>query len=745
MTLQEFEILYKDICSQIAGYKLREAFDSIRHVTSDPLLNEFSPAAEALEQRYFYMLRLIGTSSPFPGAEGEMKALSDEMTKLMSGIDRAFRIANDPDIYYARLRFQKRRPEETLESLFADYIDEQKRLATDPAALTDTRRRARLEQLASDIFMNVWTASGFGSDLADTMAAMLADHDIPAYDRELWIAAIGLSAGTDSRRYRLLVNMTQEKDTRISVAAFVWICLNYMRGVRGDFKIDPELKSTVRDIAEHMPSDIMSFVTEYLRVLARKPDAGSGNLVSDLSRMGADMAGRFRIKPEAGMDKILGDVDGIMSDMPPGYMEKMKEFSEAQMRGDDVFAGTIGRMRSFPFFRLLSAWLTPFHLDRSELAPVVDSEGVGMATVLEKMPMLCDSDKYALVLSLAAAPEGLRSSMLTSMCASVSAVRQTEEGAEMMALMEVEMPRGAVMNNYIKNVSRLLRYFPGASGLGIPDDGMCVVPLMSMITELQVPEGYVQFVESVVSLGFPEVAVELYRPVDDAADKDLLCRMARANVMAGKDRDAIALYIRATDAGDDTMETAMELARLMLKDSGYSDNNSEYGERTPVNILEPFADMGAENPAFLRLMAEAYEHGNDCLRSAETYFNLDYVLPPDDMSAKLPLAKVLLKCGDSSEAHSVITPLVESAPTVEVLIVDSLALWRSGKRADAADVLWRAWDMYGGVFSAFRTDAEALSGKLPDLSATGGKDLSLFMLLDMLAYKIYGSRFGTIV
>ena len=66
--------------------------------------------------------------------------------------------------------------------------------------------------------------------------------------------------------------------------------------------------------------------------------------------------------------------------------EKIKDFIEAQNRGDDVYMATLGKMRQFPFFNNIPNWFLPFHAGHSALAEVTDGEGLAFADTVGKMP-----------------------------------------------------------------------------------------------------------------------------------------------------------------------------------------------------------------------------------------------------------------------------------------------------------------------------------------------------------------------
>ena len=145
-----------------------------------------------LEQRYFYMLRFIASGNVVPDIASELKDMTEAARSICMEIERARVARETQSMYGAQLRFQELRPEENLQSLVSDYLSELERLRTDSASLTDSRRAAALEQIASDIFMRLWVEFPVSSEDTELMMSMFEDSDIPDHDRELWLGALGL-------------------------------------------------------------------------------------------------------------------------------------------------------------------------------------------------------------------------------------------------------------------------------------------------------------------------------------------------------------------------------------------------------------------------------------------------------------------------------------------------------------------------------------------------------------------------
>lgn len=743
MTVPDIQEFRSGIIDLIRSHSNRKAIGAMRaFVAKDPDLQRFARQIDDAEQKYYYMLRFLNSSSPFDDVEGEMATFEEQLRSLLSDIVTAWSVANDPAEYYAQLRYQQRRPEETTESLFADYIEESKRLLSDTRAMIDTRRRATLERIAADIFMRIWTAPDFSDDLAATVTAMITDPDIPAYDRELWLNAVGLSASEDPQRIAILANIYRNADTRLAAAALMWLITGCMQFHNGFHSIDRSLYDTVRAIAESNPDDVLAVIEDFLRTVVRRSDPENERVVRDLGRMSAGMADRLsHIDPTN-----PSSVEDAMGNMPEGYFDKVKQFNDAQMRGDDVFAGTIGRMRHFPFFRSMPAWFLPFHLDRSELAPVVDSEGFGMASILEKMHMLTDSDKYALVLSLAEVPDSMRADMLANSYSSITGMAATDEGAEMMAALDTKISRRAAISNAVRGLARFAHHYNAAAQLFPPISDTSVEVTVNHIFDGYNPDGFEQFADRVAALGYSSTALSLYLRLvsspeaesEDKTDPVLLVKAARVAEASDSLGIADSLYHRAIRNGDNSLETALSLAALLLKDPYGNFNLEDGGDPldSPITILEPYLSDNPENPQLLRLLAEAYSSASDYHRAAEMYFNLNYILPQTDTSARGPLANALMHSGDYEEAIQVLADIPAIEKDVNLSATLAVAQWAAGMRDAAVITLTDA-------VAAAEGDVDKVKKALGDISFLSDiKGLGL--LPEILDYKAYGSRFGNL-
>lgn len=752
MNIKDLKDKLHTIGGLVNEHSNRMAIDSLRELCgADESLGTFRGRLDALEQRYYYMLRFLDSTAPFDAVDTELTAVENELKTIADDMLRAYRTANDPGQYYARLRFQKARPEETLESLYADYIEESKRLATDTRVLTDTRAKSALEQIASDIFMHIWTAGVFSTDTADTVRQLIGDADIPHFDREMWLNAVGLSHLTDPQRAQILAEAYRSNDDRLSVTALMWIVINFAR-----CQTDSALKadSTVRlteSFAEspEAQAEFMAMVSEICRTVIA--DNGRWTkMLSDLNSMSRGLADRLK----NGNLESPAELERALSDAPAGYFDRIKAFQEAQMRGEDVYAGVIGAMPRAPFFRLVSAWFLPFHIDRSELAPIVDSEGVGMASVMEKMPMLCDNDKYSLMLSMTQNP-GQTAAVFANLYESYTRMTETEEGVELLKAMEGTAPRPMLIGNAVKNLSRFMHHCPQAAEALIPDRAMPYTDLVLKLWEENLPDDAEDFADGIAEAGFADLAIGCYSAIacsnDFATDiygdegrARIFAKAGHAAEAAEMTERAVLYFERARESGDRSLSTAMTTARLILADPYAYFGDDPGASTSPVALLEPFADKNTDNADFLQLLARSYTAERQYQRAAETYFNLNYILSSGDHTAKGPLAEALCRCGDFDEAVQVLADVPDIEKDMPMSVTQAIALWCTGARDASVRALTAALPAVGGDARAIRHELNRRITAYFSDNNVAPNVASLYLLTEIMDYKAFGSRFGNL-
>lgn len=695
---------------------IREAFGHLRNAAeaAPDVLRQI----DALEAQYFYMLRFIATDNKLDNLDDTLSGIIESMKALVQRIERAVIAETESTVYSGVLRYAMMRPEETPETLISDYLAELDRLSTDTAALTDTRRRATLERISNDIFNRLWVELPVSDDTATLITSIISDPEIPQHDRVLWIHAIGLALlkYTDRNYLDVLFALHADSDPKISTAAAVWLFFFISLKAKKDL---------LKRFEENHPEDYTQLIFEWCRAVGTDD---SYNLLREIDpqirRMGAEIKDKLReIDPEK-----MNDAEWLAANIGTDGFDSMKRFAEAQKNGDDVFMATLGKMRHFDFFNAIPNWFLPFHTTHSALAPVVDSEGAAMADSIEQMRTICDSDKYALLLSLAQTPAQMQSAAFGAMSQQIHMLMNSDEARDMIEHM-AEQSRADLLNNYMKGIYRFFMLNKAGKELVNPFGKTTQLAFYTRHLE-EYTEEYARIADALFRIKRYREAAALYNVVNEIDELQPARAMKHAGALelCGRKREAIAEYENILVREPDNLQARTRIAEIQL-----DFNNAQ----AAINALLPIEAAQADNLEYLRLLANAYSNAEQWTDALGVYHNIDYLLPENDNSEKGEMAWLMALSGDYAEADYYFQ---QAEKTPQNLRRRAVLHWLTGKRHSAIALIDEADAADGG-----KSLDNGVGPGFNYLAANIAESNTLGLIDEIKGYRTDSSRFGNIL
>lgn len=679
--------------------------------------------AEALEAQFFYMLRFLAANNSMPDMATALEDIEKQFVVLTQRIELEEERQNGTSLHSGVLRYAAMRPEETLESLFSDYLAELARLSTDTAALTDTRRRCALERLANDIFNRLWTAFPLSDDSQSLVESMFTDDSIPQHDRELWIAALGLNYADHATENvaTILLAINAGSNPRLSTLAAVWLTLGYNDDSLG--------RHVLGALEKNNSTDLPDVVGEWCRSLARTAAAkkGKGNSLDRLNRLGRDFMNRMHNTGDGNIEEHLTDPEWINSHLDSNDYDAIRQFASEQSKGEDVFAGTLGKMRHFDFFNTLSNWFLPFHTAHSALAPVVDGEGAVLADTISAMPVLCDSDKYAMLLSMAQMPSSIAGDSLAAMSQQMMSLTDTDEFADIRRAAG-EQSRRALINNEIKNIYRFYMLHSRRSEfrntLGTPPH-KSILSLMAK----SAPERAGYIADMLLAAEYYHEAVSVYQLISESLSAEQLFNYGSAAELGGNTSLAEEIYCELVKNNPGDIRAVLRLAALPF-------GEDETASR--LHLLGYAAEANPDNVDVLRAYAHSLAISGQWEKATDVYHNINYLQPDSDTKSKTDLAWALTVTGDYESAEV----LFEATGADEnTLAKKAVMQWLAGRHDDAIATETAAQSQQS---QEKKHDSLFHKGCSYVLANATDNALSLPMLYEIVHYRRYGSQFGTI-
>lgn len=665
-TLQE---LVERFGKNIGSGNYKELFGLARSVADILQDSSIRDEVDRREANYFYMLRfLVGGTAPVNAAE--MEKLNTFFRSLHCLFAAALEKNDAASQRGARYRYEDLRPEENIESLFSDFLAELSRVRTDLSALTDSSANKKLEQIATDIFLRLWVLPVLKNDVEALVREMLFDTDIPQVYRLFWLNAIGLGliVPPDEARMKLLMDVCAADEERMAVYAAAWLLLA-CNDISKTWAA-PIMEKFVKDNILRFEDLLLSMcLTSTLK------ESDATNAFSELMQMGRNFRDKFG-------DKVadLKPEDLMNADLSAEDYEKIKNFTESQLGGEDVFAFTLGKMRHGEFFNSMPCWLMPFTPSHSSLAPLNQGEGAAFIESVSMMNHLCDSDKYALLMSMMAMPPSMRQPALEQMVDSMRAMSDSPEFEQ--AMEQAARPtRRNIVADCVQNIFRFFNFLPGHEAFGNRLAVFANNYPEKFGAEVVNEQVYLTLGDKCFAKKDFSNAAKHYSMLDHAAidNVELLERIIVAYIGSGdKNRSAQieSLCELVLSLDPENKQALLRIARMRKAAS-----------LPLVDMLKPYCTQFGDDAGFLKIYAEACIAEKDYVTALDILHKLDYMLPAEDKDVKSLLPWMHLLNGNFDEAVILYETNERDGDSAQIeKLRYGVALWLAGQRSSAVQV-----------------------------------------------------------
>ncbi len=447
--------------------RLRDAFKELRHFSEGAMTWEISEEINRAEESYRLMLNYAMQGADDPARDSLYNDIVNNMYALLDRVVRHRLTSEEATLYYNTLRYEQRQPSETIAWLMGEYAQ-----ATDKSSIynmltssgqnhSSRHHLTEKERIERRIFDRIWITFPLNSEDEEAIKNALRSTTVPQYFQELLISALlmGMLEYYDERRLRLLLTAYQSESNIISAKALVAILLTLhtYRHRINDHKILNHI-AAVKELPTWV-DDVKTAYLEFIRTrdterISRKMQ---DELIPQMLKLRPDIYKKLNDKT-AMIDMSSIEENPEWEDMlqNSGITDKIKELSQLQEEGGDVFMSTFSHLKSFPFFSAIANWFLPFTLDHSLVNDTLGNDVSAIGDIIDNAPFLCNSDKYSFLLSLGAIPQQQRQMMLTQFEQQREAL--SEAGMTPAAMTRPDC-RKNIMNKYLQDLYRFFKLF----------------------------------------------------------------------------------------------------------------------------------------------------------------------------------------------------------------------------------------------------------------------------------------------
>lgn len=465
---------YREITHLLDNKNLKEALQAIEQFIFGVPEWELRSSLEEINTSYKYMLQYMQQGIVDPDKNKLYNKLLSTAYYLTDRT-RILQLASfSSQFYFDRIRYYKLIPLRSLPELqmelesYTEDLALSNLLGEDSAnremKLTDIRKRH--EQAYSELFYRIWLSERWTETDEEEAGNLLNSLLISINDLSLFVSAITMSLMEyfDARKLMLLLDAYQHTSNEINQRALIGIALVvFMYDER--LLIYPEITARISLLNE---SD--KFISDMNRIQIQ--------LLRSRETKKIDKKMREEIIPEmiknANLTSRKLDIDdtdeeNFSEDQNPdwedwmersGMNDKLKEMSELQMEGADVYMSTFSQLKTYPFFHDMANWFYPFDTQHSAIVQAFSTNTKKRNFLLDSMlqsGFFCNSDKYSFALTIVQIPQAQREMMAQQFESQNDALNEIKSQEKLLAYSQ---KAETISNQYIQDLYRFFKIHP---------------------------------------------------------------------------------------------------------------------------------------------------------------------------------------------------------------------------------------------------------------------------------------------
>lgn len=476
MTIQQIKSIAQTVLISLTSGRISESLVHLAAMTqaaSAPW--ELRREAEIVASNYKLLAGYALDGMVDPNRKSMVAEIKSKIRSIVAATVRYASMEESPSLYFSTLRYESRQNNETIAMLIERYKELLSKLSLailggkkDVDTGDGDTVRHRAETLSARIFRKVWVTSPLSAEDVSAIEGVLGDSAVSSVFRKQLISAVMLGGMQyfDDKRIAILGKAYLSDEQELSVRALcsllllLWTGRNYSQSVN--------TRAILAQVADspRWASDVRMAFMQLIRArdTERITKKMNEEVIPSMMKMKSDIKKFSEMEnPE---DLLSLDENPEWEEFlhETGLDKQIKELTELQSDGGDVMMSTFSHLKTFAFFNEIGNWFLPFDALHTEL-PTVSGHGASeYFEIVRTSTMLCDSDKYSMVLSLANVPKSARNMMFSQMSAqnvSLAELMSTEVNDDVKR-------RELEANNYVHDIYRFFKLFRRKSEFSDP-------------------------------------------------------------------------------------------------------------------------------------------------------------------------------------------------------------------------------------------------------------------------------------
>lgn len=706
--------LYRDIYSKVLNNNISLAFDLINSWSNELDIWWINERYEELFSIYMQMLKFSLSQVEDPNRTAVIRKLKYDMLSMVDDIYSCELSSNSDLKSHLDTRFQNQIFTDETESTIIKLIDDGGNQYSDEAIIA-------LKSFWEKIYLSNRLSSGDESFLNN----VLLNDKLIRLTSPMVLSALLLRV---LKRYdvailRIALSFSASEDDEIRVRAqflFITILSKYSEYL---FLESDEIQALVKRPLKVIlgNGELLNLSQSILETLetAKITNKIESEIYSEMLKSSKDFKLMMLDKDDSDNEANPKWSDAIENGP---FAAKLREFSELQAKGADIFMSTFSKMKSYPFFTPEANWFMPFDEKNGIVKKVLD-EAPDVMRIFAKSPQMCSSDKYSFFLSVSNMPSeyynmmGNMDNEMLQQFKDDTLIEKWKKGNESYQF---------VVRSYIQDVYRFFNLKQNTKKIDNPLDVFVGFISSNTCFNFFDDNSYLRAVVGfLVEKESWQEALKIFNYLDNSTTCDAYFyqQMGWVYQQIDKYKNAIDCYVKSELYG--------EVDGWLLKRKAYCYKKIDDIDEA-IKCYESLITNNSEDYISILAVANLYLQKDDLEKAHNYLFRADFLRPMQSRVLR-PLAWCLFLEKKYEDSLVYYTKLVSNA---DVKFVDFLNLghvyWAIGSISLARQQYTKALTLCGNK----QTFVSLLRGDIEYLGMLGISDEDVFIMIDQVLLDI---------
>ena len=468
MNVNQIQDTYQAVLRLLLLGRLKQSFDKMQTLSNELQDWTLQERLDGLQQNYRYLLQYYIDGIEDPQRITVYNKLIAKLFSLNEEIRENLLVQNSTNFEYTKKRYF---PNALKYSNSQKLFDALQQIYTQIVALAEegaheeelTRLRNTYEALLPEVFGTFWLKTKFLAEDKKIFQQIMDEHHAGLLEKSLIVSGLTLNLWRmfDEEKLMFLFDCCESENVQVKQRALVGLCLilvrynqflSYFPMIRNRLVLMADDERTLTNFRNIIMQIIGTTETEKISKKLQE------EILPEIAKITP------KLKDKMDVENLLDSDD--WEEMNPqwqemieesGVSEKLKELSELQIEGADVYMSTFSMLKNFPFFSELSNWFLPFESNHTAVQELFDKADKGLLSAFISSQVMCDSDLYSFCLSMLQMPKAQRQMMKHSF---KMESEQIDEIKKDEALIAPDISAKNISKQYIQNLFRFFKLYP---------------------------------------------------------------------------------------------------------------------------------------------------------------------------------------------------------------------------------------------------------------------------------------------